>query len=161
MSDIIKDQEVQDDLHGSFLTFYIDDAIYGVELFNVTEIIGEQAVTWVPHSPDYIIGIINLRGKIVPLIDVRTKFNLPKRDFQRDSSIVVINHIDEKLGDVQIGIVVDRVRDVCSAKVGELVDLPEMQTEAKKYLKSVLRIGESLVLMLKLDAFLQEEKVAK
>ena len=77
----------EDDLTGRFLTFYIDNAVYGIELTHVIDIISAQEVTNVPSTPAYVKGIINLRGSIVPVIDVRLKFNIPEREYDLDNQV--------------------------------------------------------------------------
>ena len=74
-------EEALDELRGRFLTFYIDDTFYSIELCHIIEIISIQPTTYVPGLPDYFKGIINLRGKVVPVIDVRLKFGQPAREY--------------------------------------------------------------------------------
>ncbi|MEF9976118.1 MAG: chemotaxis protein CheW, partial [Oscillospiraceae bacterium] len=81
----------EDDLDGKYLTFFIGEATYGVELINVIEIISVQNITNVPGIPGYIKGIINLRGRIVPVIDVRTKIGLEERAYDERTCIIVIS----------------------------------------------------------------------
>ena len=81
----------EDDLTGRFLTFYIDNAVYGIELTHVIDIISAQEVTNVPSTPAYVKGIINLRGSIVPVIDVRLKFNIPEREYDDHTCFIVVD----------------------------------------------------------------------
>ena len=83
-----------DDLVGRFMTFYIGDALYGIELLYVKEIVSLQQTTVVPSLPHYILGIMNLRGKVVPLIDVRLKLNQPERPYD-DKTCVIITLIED------------------------------------------------------------------
>ncbi len=150
MSDNLQEQSMIEDLKGSYLTFFIDDSLYGVELIAVTEIIGVQSITPVPGTPDFVVGIMNLRGKIVPLLDVRKKFGLEFKEYVKETSIVVLIH-----DGAQVGIIVDSVRDVCRAQKNESVNLPAIKKEASGYLSSVVQSGSSLILTLDLDAFLK------
>ncbi len=153
MSDTNKTAMVSDDLKGSFLTFYVDEVVYGIELVSVIEIISIQAITRVPHVPDYVKGIINLRGKIVPIIDIRTKFNLAEREYDDQTSIVVVNHCD-----MPLGIIVDSVNDVASVDNDRMVGLPNStENENSKYLSNVMKMGERLVLTLNLDSFFEAD----
>ncbi len=153
MSDVNKNEVVVDDLKGSYLTFFVDESVYGVELYNVIEIISIQAITVVPHVPEYVKGIINLRGKIVPVIDVRTKFALNIREYDDHTSIVVLNYQD-----MQLGIIVDRVSDVVNANNSAMVGLPNLgEVERNKYLGNVMKIGDRLVLTIDLDSFFSED----
>lgn len=74
-------KDALDDLSGRYLTFYIDDTFYGIELLHILEIISIQSITSVPSLPHYYKGLINLRGKVVPVIDVRLKFNQEERAY--------------------------------------------------------------------------------
>ncbi len=153
MSDTNKTAMVSDDLKGSFLTFYVEDVVYGVELVNVIEIISIQAITCVPHVPEYVKGIINLRGKIVPIINIRTKFMMEEREYDEQTSIVVVNYRD-----MALGIVVDSVSDVVSVDSNKMVSLPnQSENENNKYLSTVMKMGERLVLTLNLDAFFEAD----
>ncbi len=153
MSDINKTEMVSDDLKGSYLTFFVDESVYGVELYNVMEIISIQAITVVPHVPAYVKGIINLRGKIVPVIDVRTKFAIATREYDDHTSIVVLN-----FQDMQLGIIVDRVSDVVNANNNMMVGLPSLgEAERNKYLGNVMKMGDRLVLTLDLASFFSED----
>ena len=82
-------QSMLDDLRGRYLTFNIGEVSYGLELYHVIEIIGMQPITNVPNLPDYIKGITNLRGRVVPIIDVRLKFGQPERDYDDKTCIIV------------------------------------------------------------------------
>ncbi len=153
MSDSNKTAMISDDLKGNYLTFYVDDVVYGVELVNVIEIISIQAITCVPHVPEYVKGIINLRGKIVPVICIRSKFMLENRDYDDQTSIVVINYRD-----MPLGIVVDSVSDVVSVPSDIVVSLPaHSENENSKYLSTVVKIGDRLVLTLNLDSFFEAD----
>ncbi len=144
---------VKDDLKGRYLTFYIDESLYGVELLNVVEIISIQAVTKIPHLPEYLKGIINLRGKLVPIIDVRTKFMLENREYDEMASIVMLNYQN-----MQLGIIVDRVSDVANADESARVGLPNLgEVERNKYLNNVMKVDDRLVLTLDLDSFFEED----
>lgn len=142
-----------DDLQGRYLTFYIEEVVYGIELVNVIEIISIQAVTRVPYVPDYVKGIINLRGKIVPVIDVRLKFLMSERDYDEHTSIVVLNY-----NDMQMGIIVDSVRDVVTTQPQDMAPLPIINdNETNRYLKTVMKVADKSVLTLNLDVFFEED----
>jgi len=132
----------KDDLAGRYLTFTLGEATYGVELLDVVDIITMQNITKVPNVPNYVNGIINLRGKIIPVIDMRLKFGLPPVEYEERTCIIVIN-IDK----VQVGLIVDRVSEVQSFDTESLTLIPEFdQYNSNKYLGSVGRVGSKLVL---------------
>ena len=131
----------KDDLAGRYLTFQLEDTTYGVELLNVIDIISIQAITSVPNVPNYVKGIINLRGKIIPVIDMRLKFGKPQADYDERTCIIVIN-IDR----IQVGLIVDRVSEVISLSADSMSMLPDFeQYNSNKYLGSIGRIGTKLV----------------
>lgn len=150
------DIETEDDLTGKYLTFFIGEKTYGVELLHVLEIISIQTVTTVPSTPEYIKGIINLRGQIVPVIDVRLKFNMDEKDYDERTCIVVLN-IDE----MSVGLIVDQVSEVISFDNDHLSPLPEFgEVNTNQYIKSIARAKERLVINLDCEKFLQDDMPA-
>lgn len=152
MSEIL-DQAVEaaaaDDLQGQHLTFDIGEAIYSVELQYVVEIIQVQNITQVPYIPAYIKGIINLRGSIVPVIDVRLKMGLPVRPYDEKTCIIII-----RINDMQIGMIVDSVEGVASLEPDDLSDPPKLDASHRnEYLKSIAEKGEHIILNLDCEKF--------
>lgn len=145
--------EIMDDLQGKFLTFYIGDVVYGIELLHVIEIISVQPITRVPYLPPYIKGITNLRGKIVPVIDVRLKFKMEEKEHDEKTCIIVLN-VDEK----QVGIIVDRVSEVLAIQADQLAPPPDIGTSSgEQYLKWVTKMGEKVVLSIDCNKFFQND----
>lgn len=142
----------EDDLAGRYLTFYIEDALYGVDLRHVIEIIGIQSIAMVPDVPYYIKGIINLRGRIVPVLDTRLRIGLPERAHDDHTCIVIID-----IDDSMVGMIVDSVAEVSTFASEDLSSLPEFtNVNAKKYLSSISRSGDQLVLNLDCKQFLAD-----
>lgn len=112
----------EDTLKGRFLTFRLANEDYGLEIRYVTEIIGIQKITEVPDMPCFVKGVINLRGKVIPVMDVRARFSLPERDYDERTCIVVVN-VEEK----SVGLVVDKVNDVASSLMARS-NLPPART---------------------------------
>lgn len=145
-----------DDLVGKFLTFQIEKSIYGIELFHVIEIISIQSITTVPHVPSYIKGIINLRGKIIPVVDVRLKFSLPERAYDDKTCIVVVN-----VSDLNVGLIVDNVSEVASVESENLSGLPEFnKVNINKFLKSISKTPTHVILNIDCEKFLYDELAA-
>ena len=92
---------------GKFLTFFLAGEEYGIAILKVHEIIGMMAITSVPRTPDFIRGVINLRGKVIPIIDLRRKFDMPAQEATSETCIIVVH-----LQGIETGIVVDRVSEV-------------------------------------------------
>ncbi len=144
---------VMDDLQGKFLTFYVEDTIYGIELLHVIEIISVQNATRIPDVPAYIKGIINLRGKIVPVIDVRLKFKQTERAYDEKTCIIVV-----VIEDMQVGLIVDRVSEVVTVDQAELANPPELGTTSnEKYLQSIATVSEKVVLNIDCHKFFHSD----
>lgn len=141
--------EVNDDLVGRFLSFYVGDSLYALELLYVKEIISMQQITLVPTLPAYIKGIINLRGKVVPVIDVRRKLNQPDLDYN-DKTCIIITQIDE----MQVGLIVDSVAEVVSSSQSEKMLPPDMSIMGENYIHSIMHLNDKkVVLCLDCDKF--------
>lgn len=105
---------------GKVMTFNIGEQVYGIEIQNVTEIIGIQRITKVPHVPNYIKGIINVRSKVVPIIDIRTRFGKPEIPYTSRTCIITLN-----FNDILVGIIVDSVADVEDIHTGDISATPQ------------------------------------
>lgn len=149
-------REIQDDLNGKFLTFYVGDAVYGIELMHVIEIIQVVSITPVPNVPAYISGIINLRGKIVPVINVRTKFGQQEKEFDDKTCIIVI-----EIEGMHVGLIVDSVSDVANIEGDQLAEPPESNTSASNhYLQSIANVGGRMILNIDCGRFFQSDLIA-
>ncbi len=146
------DQE-EDTQKGRFLTFSLGNESYGIEIMYVTEIIGIQPVTEVPELPEYIRGIINLRGKIIPVMDVRLRFRKPFKDYNDRTCIVVID-----IKEISIGLIVDSVSEVLSIPDTEIVAPPEMNKGSNRYIKGIGKVGSEVKLLLDCDKLLNEDE---
>lgn len=145
-----------DDLSGRYLTFCIGDKSYGVELMHVLDIISIQTVTRVPSTPHYVKGIINLRGKIVPVIDVRLKFSMEERAYDERTCIIVLN-----LNDMQVGLIVDQVSEVLNTDSAEISALPEFgSVNSSQFIQSIARSADKLVIILDCEKLLQGDITA-
>lgn len=106
---------------GKYLTFFLGDEEYGLEILKVKEIIGMMRVTAVPRMPNYVKGVINLRGKVIPVVDLRSKFGMSEAEYTSETCIIVV----DVLGNL-IGIVVDRVSEVLDIHGEDIEDPPNM-----------------------------------
>lgn len=146
--------EVEDTQKGKFLTFCMGQDFYGIEIKFVTEIIGLQPITEIPQMPEYIKGIINLRGKIIPVMDVRLRFKKPYREYNDRTCIVVI-----EIRDVSIGLIVDSVSEVISIPDEEIVAPPSMTKEGNRYIKGIGKVGTEVKLLLDSDKLLNDTEL--
>lgn len=145
----------EDTQKGRFLTFTLGKEDYGIEIIYVTEIIGIQAITEVPELPDYIKGIINLRGKIIPVMDVRLRFKKQPIDYNDRTCIIVID-----IKNISIGMIVDTVSEVISIEDANIVPPPSMKTGFQnKYVKGIGKVGNDVKLLLDCEKILNEEEV--
>ena len=147
-------EELNNDI-SRFLTFFIDDECYGLNISNVKEIIASMNITNVPKTPAYIKGVINLRGTVIPIIDVRLKFGMDEREYDMNTAII-INEIDG----VSIGFVVDRVEDVLSIKSSELTEPPKFGASVDtSFIESVAQINKSVIMMLNLKKIFEQDEL--
>ena len=106
-------------LGGKYLTFQLDNEEYGVEILKVREINGLLDITKVPQTPDFVEGVINLRGKVIPVIDLRAKFGLSRAQYNEKTCIIVVD-----VGTLEMGIMVDRVSEVLDIAGEDIEDAP-------------------------------------
>ncbi|MCL2121782.1 MAG: chemotaxis protein CheW [Clostridiales bacterium] len=144
---------VQDDLTGRYLTFYIEDVIYSLPLNHVIEIIGIQHITHIPSVPYYIKGVVNLRGKVVPITDVRLKFGLPERPYDDKTCIVIV-----MINDMHIGLIVDRVAEVVTLEKMNTAPPPTNERRmGDSYLDSISTLSEKIILNIDCMKFFQTD----
>jgi purine-binding chemotaxis protein CheW len=146
----------EDTQKGKFLTFILGAESYGIEIRYVTEIIGIQPVTEVPELPDYIRGIINLRGKIIPVMDVRLRFKKPFREYNDRTCVIVVD-----ISEISIGLIVDSVSEVITINEGEIVPPPEVSKGlSNRYIKGIGKVGNDVKLILDCNKLLNEDEIA-
>ncbi len=145
----------EDTQHGRFLTFSMGKEVFGIEIKYVTEIIGMQAITEVPEVPGYVKGIINLRGKIIPVIDVRLKFKKEPMAYNDRTCIVVID-----INDVSVGLIVDNVAEVLTIADEDIASPPSNKTGFEnRYVKGIGKSGGEVKLLLDCDKLLAQEEI--
>jgi purine-binding chemotaxis protein CheW len=147
--------EQEDTQKGKFLTFLIGKEVYGLEINCVTEIIGMQEISEVPELPDYIIGIINLRGRIIPVMDVRVRFKKPAIEYNDRTCIIVVD-----IKDISIGLIVDAVSEVLVINDENIVPPPELRkNSSNKYIKGIGKVESEVKLLLDCDKLLSDDEV--
>ncbi len=155
MSEILTDQEAGgvDGMQGQYLTFSICDVLYGVELLRVIDIIMIQSITHVPHLPNYIKGIINLRGSVVPVIDARIKLNQEEAEYDDKNCIIILD-----INGPHVGMIVDRVAEVVSPEPDDLTIPPKVEASGRNhYLTSVANIDNKIILNLDCEKFFLDD----
>ncbi|MDD2421206.1 MAG: chemotaxis protein CheW [Heliobacteriaceae bacterium] len=156
MSEIVGEvgRQEEDTQKGKFLTFLVGKEEYGIEIKYVTEIIGGiQAITEVPEVPEYVKGIINLRGKIIPVMDVNLRFRKDARDYDDRTCIIVID-----IDDLSVGLIVDNVAEVVSIADEEIVPPPDARAGFQnRYIKGIGKAGNAVKLLLDCQRLLSNE----
>ena len=134
---------------GKYLTFFLSGEEYGLEILKVSEIIGMQSITRVPRTPAFVRGVINLRGKVIPITDLRIKFGMDAST-EDESCIIVV-----QLRDVQTGIVVDKVSEVVALAESEIADSPDFANGVQTdLLLGIGKAGDRVKLLLDIDKVL-------
>lgn len=144
----------EDTQKGRFLTFSLENVFYGIEIMYVTEIIGIQAITEIPELPDYIRGIINLRGKIIPVMDIRLRFKKELREYNDRTCIIVID-----IRNISIGLIVDSVSEVVSIQEADIIPPPKLSKDGNRYTKGIGKVGNEVILVLDCEKLLNDEEL--
>ncbi len=138
---------------GKVMTFHIGEQIYGIEIQNVVEIIEMQHITKIPHVPPYIKGIINVRSKVVPIVDIRTRFGKPEIPYTSRTCIIIVT-----MDDISVGIIVDRVADVEDIHSGDISATPEARNvNTNSFIQYMIRSGDVVKLILDVAKLLGDE----
>lgn len=141
----------EDTMKGRYLTFSLDNEVYALKISYVTEIIGIQPITVVPELPDYIRGIINLRGRIIPVMDVRIRFNKDFKEYNDRTCVIIVD-----INDTSIGLIVDSVAEVIGIPETDIVPPPEMNQEGNRYIGGIGKVGSELKLIVDCQKLLYE-----
>ena len=140
-----------------FVTFLIAGEVYGVEVLRVQEIIGMTGITHVPNSMHFMKGVINLRGTVVPVVDMRLRFEMEEKDYDNFTVILIV-----EVKGYMIGMIVDSVADVVDIPVKNIQDTPHFSASIQTdYIKGIGRIDEDLVIVLDVDRILSTDELEK
>jgi purine-binding chemotaxis protein CheW len=139
-----------------YLTFSLAEEEYGIGILKIKEIIGMMPITTVPQTPEFVKGVINLRGKVIPVIDLRLRFGMDSIDYTERTCIIVVE-IDGSAGTVQIGIVVDAVSEVLNVKGEDVEDTPAFGTKLNTdYILGMAKMEGGVKILLDIDQVLSE-----
>lgn len=139
-----------------YLTFMLDDEEYGVEILGVQEIKGYEKCTEIPNTPDYVLGVINLRGSVIPVIDLRRRFGMQPREFGK-LTVVIVVRMETGDGDKTMGFVVDAVSDVYNIDVSQVRPAPELDASVEtQFVKGLATVDEKMIILLDLDHIASE-----
>jgi len=142
-------------LEGKYLTFVLNNEEYGLEILKVREIIGLMEITPVPQTPPFIKGIINLRGKVIPVMDLRLKFGMPETEYTKETCIIVVN-IDNRL----MGIIVDTVSEVLDINAKDIEPAPSLGSSIKTdFILGMGKIKGKVKILLDIDRVMSIEEI--
>ncbi len=144
---------------GKYLTFMLAKETYGVGILKVKEIIGMMPVTSVPRTPNFIKGVINLRGKVIPIIDLRLKFSMESIPYD-DRTCIIVVEIDSDESTVLIGIVVDSVSEVLNIKSEEIEETPTFGSKLDTaYILGMAKMDGGVKILLDIDKVLSTTEI--
>ena len=144
---------------GKYLTFSLSGEEYGISILKIKEIIGMMPITTVPQTPEFVKGVINLRGKVIPVIDLRLRFMMEGIDYTERTCIIVVE-IEGASGTVMIGIVVDSVSEVLNIKSEDIEDTPAFGTRLNtEYILGMAKIEGSVKILLDINSVLSSGEI--
>lgn len=149
---------VEDGMHGKYLIFRAGDGSYGIEIKYVDDIIGVQAITEVPHTHTYVKGIINLRGTIVPVMDIKFRFGDSETEFTSRTCIIVLS-----MDNMNLGLIVDEVQEVILIDDENIQEPPKLGNQGIKddYVKNIGLVGEGVKQLLYIHKIFEEEELSE
>ncbi len=144
--------EAEDTQANKFLTFVIGEEEFAIEIRYVKEINGIQEITELPDVPHYVKGVINLRGKVIPVIDVRLRFNMSEKEYDERTCIIVVD-----IRDLSVGLIVDAVSEVLEIPPESIEPPPKVNLgEAQRYLQGMGKVGDEVKILLNTKKMLVE-----
>ena len=154
----VKNANDSAELGGKYLTFFLDREEYGLEILKVREIIGMMDITPVPRTPKFICGVINLRGKVIPVVNLRTKFGMETIETNGETCIIVV-----QAEDIEMGIVVDRVSEVIDIPTSAIQPPPAFGNKriSISYLLGIGKTEETIKLLLNIDKVLSRAELGQ
>lgn len=142
--DDFDDGEDEDSMKDRYLSFRLAEEEYGIDIQFVTEIVGIQRISAVPEMPTYIKGVINLRGQVIPIMDVRARFHMPEQAYNERTCVIVVN-----MNENFVGLVVDAVREVASLPQDSICEAPRVaRSQSAQYIKGIGKVGEDVKIIL-------------
>lgn len=158
MAEEQKEELLEEDAQkGKFMTFQTGKEFFGISISYVNEIIAMQPITKIPEVEEYIKGLINLRGKIIPVIDVRTRFRLEPMEYTDRTCIIVIN-----VKTTVVGLIVEKIAEVDTIQDEDIVPPPALgkkENEQNKYVYGLARTGDTVKLLLDPERLIKEEDI--
>ncbi len=145
----------QNDKAGKYLTFALGDEEYGLEILTVREIIQMMDITAVPRTPSQVKGVINLRGKVIPVVDLRLKMGMPEADRTEMTCVIIVN-----VGEVEVGIIVDKVSEVLDIAGDDIEASPSFGRVNTDFILGMGKSNDRVTILLDISKLLSSEDVA-
>ena len=150
---------LMDNKRHQFLSFTLSDEVFAVNVQQVSEILDVIKITHVPQMPDYMLGVINLRGNVVPVIDLRTKFGMERRAANSENCIIVVE-VDFGGEVVVIGVLTDAVREVLNLSTEQIEPPPRMGMKLKsEFICGMGKLGEDFIILLDIDRIFSSDEI--
>lgn len=147
------------DREGKYLTFSMANEEYGIGILKIKEIIGMMSITPVPQTPEFVKGVINLRGKVIPVVDLRLRFGIEEIEYTERTCIIVVEMAGQA-GTVQIGIVVDSVSEVLNIKGDDIEDTPTFGSKLDTdYILGMAKMEGGVKILLDIDRVLHADEI--
>ncbi len=138
-----------------YLTFVLEDEEYGIEIIKIREIIGIMPITTVPQTPDFVKGVINLRGKVIPIIDLRLKFDMEEKEHTSETCMIVVD-----VQGILVGIIVDTVSEVADINENQIEPAPGFGSSVETdYIHGMAKIKDAVKILLDIDKVLSVEEI--
>lgn len=141
---------------GKYLTFSLDEEFYGIDIINVTEIVGIQPIVVMPELPSFLKGVINLRGEIIPVMDARNRFDKDEVEYNDRTCIIVVD-----VKQASIGIIVDAVSEVLSMEDKNIVPPPLLVSGAQSYVKAIGKDEDQVILILDCEKIIDDDELGE
>ena len=151
--------KVMADREGKYLTFALGEEEYGIGILKIREIIGIMPITSVPRTPEFVKGVINLRGKVIPIIDLRLRFGMEPMEYT-DRTCIIVVEINAQDSTIQIGTIVDTVSEVLNIKAEDIEDTPAFGTSLDiEYILGMAKMEGGVKILLDIDQVLSIQEV--
>jgi purine-binding chemotaxis protein CheW len=139
---------------GKYLTFTLSQEEYGIEILKVREIIGYMEITCVPRTPNYMKGVINLRGQVIPVLDLRMRFDMPEAEVT-DQTCIIVAEINQQGRRFNAGLIVDQVQEVLDISSENIEDAPQFGTSVQMdFILGIGKVGSTIKILLDIDKVL-------
>ncbi|MCF8067848.1 MAG: chemotaxis protein CheW [Desulfobacterales bacterium] len=144
---------------GKYLTFTLNEEEYGISILKVKEIIGMMPITSVPQTPDFMKGVINLRGKVIPVVDLRLRFSMPAMDYN-DRTCIIVAEIGDDADTILMGTVVDSVSEVMNIKGDDIEKTPSFGTDVDtEFILGMAKMEGGVKILLDIDRVFNSEEL--